>query len=440
MSPAHAALTNAGLRRHRAVARRCAALAAEDIRWYTRYLILTPVLWLGGVLTLAGLALTVRLAWRRWPQGGVVAVIALAWISIGLFQALASLANGMLAGDMALGVRNALGMPVIGWLSAGLAIAAGYGCRLADPRVARATAVLGGWILLFGAIAAVARLAGLPWLILETPVSLALPELDVARFYGTAQFFLMEDTLGEVVTRLILFFPWATGLGLGGAAIVLVSLRVRDVGWRLVGAAGGLVGVVFSWSRAALIAVVAALAVQAFLKLPALGRAALTGLAMIALFGAMAGGFDPVETVIGAQQSVSDARAGSSLARELIYEKSWEGFLESPIIGQGWIGPSVHHIHNLPIGSHSTVYGLLYTGGLPTFLAFAAALLLTTLTVAVRLVSARTPRKARADLRTALGLCVLLAVFSPFESLFSLTLPCLFLFTWIGGALREASP
>jgi len=37
------------------------------------------------------------------------------------------------------------------------------------------------------------------------------------------------------------------------------------------------------------------------------------------------------------------------------------------------------------------------------------------------------------------GLCLLLALvlFCPYESLFSLTLPVLYLFTWIGGAIPE---
>ena len=133
------------------------------------------------------------------------------------------------------------------------------------------------------------------------------------------------------------------------------------------------------------------------------------------------------------RSAVDAARSGSSMARELIYEKSWEGFLELPIVGHGWIGESVHKTENLPIGSHSTVYGLLYTGGALTFGMFALALG-TTLVATAR--AAVGPDQSGAG-RAALGLALTLLVFCRYEMLFSFTLPCLFLFTWIGGALRE---
>jgi hypothetical protein len=371
-------------------------------------------------------------AWRRWPKGGLISAIVGSWISVGLLQALASLANGIHIGDPALGLRYALGMPVMGWVFAGIAIAVGHSRRLSDPRP---IALLGGWVLLFSAIATAAWLAGMPYLILETPLSLALPDLDIARFYGPAQFFLVEESFGDATMRLVLFFPWTTGLGLGGIAIALISLRAPDWRLRALGFLGGTVGAVFSWSRTAIVVLVAVLALEALLRLPRWARLVFLGAALTGGYVVAIDGFDPLDAVEKLQQSVENARGGSSMARQLIYEKSWEGFVESPIVGQGWIGESVHPTEHLPIGSHSTVYGLLYTGGLPTFLGFAAALLLTSAAVLWQMLSR--PRGAdNADLRTALGLCIVLALFAPYESLFSLTIPCLYLFTWIGGALR----
>jgi hypothetical protein len=43
----------------------------------------------------------------------------------------------------------------------------------------------------------------------------------------------------------------------------------------------------------------------------------------------------------------------------------------------GWIVDSVHSKETLPIGSHSTIYGLAYKGGPPTLSAFVVALVLT---------------------------------------------------------------
>lgn len=404
----------------------------RDAALHAKYLIWTPVLWLGGILTVTGAVLLVCLAWRRWPKGRLITAIVGAWISVGILQALASLANGVRVGDPALGLRYAMGMPVMGWVFAGLAIAVGYSRRLSDPRP---IALLGGWVLLFSAIAIAGWLAGLPYLILETPLSLALPDLDIARFYGPAQFFLVEESFGDATMRLVLFFPWTAGLGLGGTAIALISLRSADWRLRALGFVGGTVGAVLSWSRTAFVVLVAVLALEALLRLPRWARIVLLGAALTGSYIVAIDGFDPLEAVEKLQQSAENARGGSSMARQLIYEKSWEGFVASPIIGQGWIGESVHPTEHLPIGSHSTVFGLLYTGGLPTFLGFVVALVLTSAAVLWQM-SSRTRDADNADLRTALSLCIVLALFAPYESLFSLTIPCLYLFTWIGGALR----
>jgi O-antigen ligase len=123
------------------------------------------------------------------------------------------------------------------------------------------------------------------------------------------------------------------------------------------------------------------------------------------------------------------------LARELIYEKSWEGFLQSPIIGHGWIGESVHPKELLPIGSHSTIYGLLYTGGLPTLAAFIVALSLTLSAIVWRYVSVGAQDRRRTGILMGIGVTLCLVMNCRYEALYSLTLPCLFLFTWIGACI-----
>ena len=149
------------------------------------------------------------------------------------------------------------------------------------------------------------------------------------------------------------------------------------------------------------------------------------------------GGFDPIQKIKEVQDSVNGARAGSSLARELIYEKSWEGFLQSPIIGHGWIGDSVHRKETLPIGSHSTIYGLAYTGGLPTLAAFLFAMSMTLLALAWRFLRLAYDDPRRSSVLVGLGLALCLAAYCRYEALFNLTLPCLFLFTWIGACLKS---
>jgi O-antigen ligase len=270
-----------------------------------------------------------------------------------------------------------------------------------------------------------------------TPIGMMLPNSPSVSFYTVTTIFQSEETLGEATTRLLLFFPWTTGLGLGGLAITFISMLEGNLRWRLIGVCGGLIAVVFSWSRIAIALLVAIGALLAFLRLSFRWQLAVLGVLLVAFFAASLGGFDPIEKIKEAQDGVNGARAGSSLARELIYEKSWEGFLQSPIIGHGWIGDSVHRTETLPIGSHSTIYGLAYTGGLPTLAAFVFALSITLLALAWRFLRLDydDPRRSGALVGLGLGLC--LAAYCRYEALFNLTLPCLFLFTWIGAGLRS---
>jgi O-antigen ligase len=252
-------------------------------------------------------------------------------------------------------------------------------------------------------------------------------------------FFLQESTLGEQTTRLILFHPWPTALGVSSLAVGLISLCVQDRRWRWAGLAGALVGVVFSWSRLAMGAAVLLAATLLVLRTPNWLKLLAITLGLAALWALMAAGIDPLSMVGDARAAADGARSGSSLARALIYEKSWEGFLQSPWIGHGWVGESVHPVENLPIGSHSTIYGLLYTGGIITFGCFALAMALT-LAAIVRSMwrASGTPSRRNADIAFCLWLVLLLT--ATYESIYSLTLPCLALFAWIGGVIEASEP
>jgi hypothetical protein len=408
-------------------------------RVYAGYLKWTVPLWLMGVLIPAAVFVLVKLVMEKWPRGRAINLVVFAWLSIGLSQAICSILNGLMLGDPLLGLRNSLSFTVIGWVFGALAIAAGSAWNLANQRVARLVAYLGGYILVLAVIAVMARLAGLGGLSMPTPLGLLLPGGNAARFYTSMVIFQREETFGEATTRLILFFPWATALGLGGIAITLISSRVKNLRWRGLGMAGGLVGTVFSWSRLAIAAIVLVGAFLIFLKLPRAWQILCLFMAAVAFALLPVFGLDVISLITDAHHAADSARAGSSLARDLIYEKSWEGFLTSPIIGNGWIGASVHRIEELPIGSHSTVYGLLYTGGIATMACFVTAMLMTLGAVLVGLYRQRGNKEAFDN--GLVGLCLLITIllFCPYESLFSLTLPVIYLFAWIGGGIPETS-
>ena len=400
---------------------------ATVIRW-------SPLLWLCGLLYASLAVLLVAMAGRRWPRPALLALTCWLWIGVGVAQAVASVLNGIVVGDLALGLRNALSFTVLGWMVAGLAMAAGASMGQRGERLASLMAWLAMYTLVLGVPSLMLSWSGVEEMTWTTPVLLLAGDGDAVRFYASALFFVRESTLGELTTRLCLMYPWSPALGIGSVGLGLICSRVDHRGWRWLGWAGSALGIVFSWGRLAMGCTLVVAALMLLLRLPPWLRAmAVLGGLCLALL-AYLNGFDAVSAVVDTQAAVGEARSGSSMARTLIYEASWAGFLESPWIGHGWVGESVHRIEHLPIGSHSTVFGTLYTGGVPVFGAFVIAMLATLAAIVAAAAGTRDVDQ-RKDLAVAFCLWVVLCMSSFYESLYSLTLPCFFFFVWIGATL-----
>jgi hypothetical protein len=414
------------------------SMGAAD-RWLDVHTRFAPFLWLLGILHASAAAMMLTSAvFRRWPQTFAVNLLIWLWLATGVFQALASVLNGMLQSDLQLGMRNALSFTAIGWLFAAMGIATGAASSLTGPQAARLYARLAVYTLVLGILTLTAAHAGFKLPSISTPVSMISSTSEVLRQYGGVKFLHDEITLGSQTTRLVLMYPWAPALGIGSLGLLLISSRCDQLGWRVSGMAGGLLGVIFSWSRLAVLAAILAVTVLLLLRSPVWLRVAagLTGAAALAL--AMLFGFDPFSLADQLYGFLGKARAGSTLARDIIVDASWAGFLRSPWIGNGWIGESVHSIENLPIGSHSTVYGTLYTGGVLVFTAFALAMT-AMLGVLVWRLAREKDSERRKDVEVAVCLAVILCVAARYESIYSLSLPCFFYFAWIGasaGGLR----
>jgi len=398
------------------------------------YLVLTPVLWACGLLAPAGALVVAWLAITRWSKSKEASLLVLPWLFLAAMQSFAAVVAWSYEGGGLVELpRHLLSMTVLGWLFLGLAVAAGYSHALTSPRLVRGVAVLGLYILILGTAALALYRAGLAGLDVKTPIGYLLPDTPGVAFYFTMQFFVTEDSFGGVAPRLILFFPWATMLSMGGLMILFISSQDEHPFWRLVGAAGGIMAVVFSFSRIGWLMVVACSCLYMWLQLDTVGRWTAIAAAWLTGTVLLFTGFDPFVSGSSALQAISDARSGSSLGRSMIYERSWEGFQRSPMFGQGWIGDSVIPTEYLPVGSHSSVYGLLYTGGLVSFVFLVLALALT------GLLTARNALRGCPCSKVALVLVFALIGFSPVESLFSFSLPCMFGFMWIGGAARAAN-
>lgn len=421
-----------GISLRRGVARRFIL----DRNLYALMLLSTVPFWIVGLLTPWQAGVIVVLAFTRVPAEYLPRLVAFSWISVGLVQFAASLLAGVWREQAMVGATQLFSFGVFGWIMAGLAVWAGAAHGLSSQRIVRSVALLGVTIIPLALIGGVGVMLGFPHLYsINTIPMLLAPNSETALLYGSTTIYLSEETLGDLRTRLVLFYPYTTALGLGGIGITLISLLEKDRLIRLAGMSGGVIAVVFSWSRLALAAMLLCALGWIWFKSPLWLRLAAVFITLIALFVMSIADIDWLGALVSVQDRIDGVRAGSSLARHLIYEKSWAGFLESPIFGNGWIGPSVHPKEMLPIGSHSTVYGLLYTGGLVTFGAFAVAIAVTVIASLVRLATATGDRRDEAIVLLLLSLTLLF--FCKYESLFSITLPCSYIFAFMGGALAS---
>jgi hypothetical protein len=297
----------------------------------------------------------------------------------------------------------------------------------------RAICMLGGYFLVFGLGALLLHSAtGLTELEFATPPALLLPaSAPAVEFSFTMRVFSTEDLLGLDLPRLVLFYPWAVVLGFAGISVFFIAQLERDVTLRMLGSAGGLLAVVGSQGRAPILGFLILLMVDAvLLRSSRAAVAMLIGTALFVIALLVPFGITPASLMASGYNAVSALRPGSSMARELGYALSIAGFLESPIFGKGWVGGFVSSGIPLPVGSHSSFYGLLYTGGIVTLAMFVIALA-TTLVAMLRRVHYGAVQ--RSGFLVLLGLALL----SYGEGIYSFVLPCVPLLLFAGGALAH---
>jgi hypothetical protein len=399
------------------------------------YTVATPVLWLLGLLLPATILLLLYLTWRARASGLVADGVAVPWYLVAACQGLSVTVNwwqgGLPFSDL---LYRLTSTPVSGWLALGLALGVGRHLRLASPPVVRAAAIQGANFLWLGAFCLVlATVFRLPSLSFQSPMAALVPESLPARaIYFVPRVYGEGDILGDVPS-LVLFYPWTSVLGFAGLATFFISANEPSRPWRIVGCCGGLTALVGSQSRAAFTGF--ALGVVAYLLVKT-ARSKELRVAVVAALVCAVGLLvsEPGRQVLGAGLGVMHSlRSGSSEARLLGYEKSWEGFQESPFLGHGFQGDMVAKGVPMALGSHSSVYGLLYTGGALTFSAFCFAIASLLFNFFRRAI--KTPgRSARAGFAIVVGLAVL----SYGESLYSLALPLVVVFVFLGGCIASA--
>jgi hypothetical protein len=267
-----------------------------------------------------------------------------------------------------------------------------------------------------------AYLAKLPDLLYNSPIERLTQN---GKLFYEVRLYLVD--IDSETLRFTLFAPWAPALGLVSGVYFLLALQESDKIWRTLGLIGAVAMLLASVSRGAVLFLPITLllvwvwvsANRAYLQL-AIGSITI----MIATFSFTA--MNAIETAI---DGFKGARKSSSALREVLQRVALDRFTEAPIWGHGKqiAGPQI--LKKMPLGSHHTWIGLLFSHGL---VGFTAILVATISTIVILALNA----KQRPIARVALGIMLIIGFTSMgenMEKLAYLVWPALVL---VGIALR----
>ena len=361
-------------------------------------------LWLVGGLYIAGPVLGCALAgmalWALYlqkPEANTVPFAVWLWIA-GMAAMLLILWIGHANFQLGLGktIKSSIGWAK-GWALMALFPLAGAVLCVRAEVITRAICKLGLQTLIVMPIFLIAPMIGLPERLWVSPLQVlggAGPD------YFTAQLYTIEPGVGR--PRWQFFAPWSPAAGMMGVVYVLLAARERNVGWKVIGVAGGLALAIFSQSRLALVAL--AVIAPVVWGAARYDRAYMWMLATPLVLAVGVVGPTLVELGDAAMSEFSAARADSSRVRAALGRIAidrWE--TEAYWFGHGIVENGPHLVEYMPIGSHHTWYGLLFVKGLLGAIALAVPLAATVVILFARSLS---DKSARVGL--SMTLCLLL--------------------------------
>ena len=272
--------------------------------------------------------------------------------------------------DFGLG-RNALLRAILGWLSstAILPLFMLSGCLNIRPQLLyRAVCILCLQSLIAIPIAYAAYAANLPDILYTSPIERLIQNGPIFHNVG---FYTSDYGVDNV--RLFLFTPWCPALGLVSNVFFFMALQESNKKWRYIGIIGAIAMNIVSLSRAALVSLPLVLIAIWGLKNFARPKVQITA----GIVSFIAGIFSIPLTNAATElvDSFHSSRADSSRVRAALQRVGLEAWKEAPIWGHGTQKPGPPVLANLPIGSHHTWVGLLYTKGLVGFMALALPVL-----------------------------------------------------------------
>ncbi|GAB1542107.1 hypothetical protein NUACC21_47810 [Scytonema sp. NUACC21] len=228
----------------------------------------------------------------------------------------------------------------------------------------------------------------LPEVLFSSPIERLIQNGSL--FY-TVNLYSIEYGTNEV--RLFLFAPWGPALGLMGNIYFFLALGEPNKTWRRIAIIGSLAMSIVSVSRLSFIAMPIVFILVLFISKI---TKAVTPI-VIGLVSFLSGIFSTV--ILGAARDAYDifhnARPDSSRVHEALAEIASERWQEAPIWGHGVPevpGPKV--VAMMPIGSHHTWFGLLFIKGLVGFTAFLVPMLLSIISLAIKVHKSATARIA----------------------------------------------
>jgi hypothetical protein len=408
--------------------------AAERVIWYT-IVLSYPMYFLGLVFpvnTTLPWILLINVGMRFWQQSDrtpvadrvrIPAIVGV-W-AIGMVTVLVALLVGLT--DFNYDIREIIRSSLNWcreWALYPICLTLGSCLRIRPQVIYRAVCNLCAQSLVMIGIGAVAFAAKLPDLIYNSPIERITQNGKL--FYEVRLYVIDVDSGG---LRFTLFAPWAPALGLVACIYFLLTLQESDRRWKTIGIVGATAMILASLSRGSFIFLPAAMLliwvwVQA-------NRAYLQLVLGFVVFWATLFSFTVTQALESAIEGFIGARKSSSQLREVIQRVSLDRFAEAPIWGHGKQirGPKV--LKGMPLGSHHTWVGLLFSHGIVGFMAVLIPVVATLVILALR---------AKADRLARVALAIMLVVLftsmgESMEKLAYLFWPALVL---VGMALRPA--
>ncbi len=293
----------------------------------------------------------IRIPWITWL-----------WIVYSLVILVATYAG---ITDFKLGT-NALLRGILGWLTSSTIIPLFLlsGCLNIRPKlIYRAVCILCLQSLIVIPIAYAAYFLNLPSILYSSPIERLIQNGPI--FYNVG-FYALEYGSSDV--RLFLFTPWCPALGLVSNLYFFMALRESNKRWRYIGIVGAIAMNIVSLSRVALISLPIVLIIIWSLKNFTRPTVQITAGIVSFIAGILSTQLSDAATEV--VDTFYSSRASSSKVRAALQRVAIEGWKEAPIWGHGTQKPGPPVLAKMPIGSHHTWVGLLYTKGLVGFFAF----------------------------------------------------------------------